>query len=417
MKDLSRRDVLRVAGGVASTAAWAGGANPARAQATSASRKARKLLIGRQPISGAGVAITRYMMDTKSLEAEAARFGYDLTVDWRDFPNAGPMMELLKTGPEAMSFAFVGNTPVVTGIANDLPLQVVTTGEGTQPFFFLVRPNSDIRKMENLKGKTIGTFVGLDPQNALIQALSAELGATPADLAIRFQNFPEFPTLARLPRGIDAAGMIPWSPAYTSIAQGHAVALFDTRGLTGPAHERGAGHRLAGLERSPFRPEGFYQYRPFWIAHSDILKNDPDLVLAWIIAYQKGLNAIRQTGEQKVAEANQNDWRQPPDIGRGIISADLLWKRGWVWLCEGDLVSVVAASRPLAAARNIPRPVTWDVMKEHLAAIAPLQRRAWEETGRSPPLAEFERPDSELSDLRGLPVWEAAKWGRYVDRG
>jgi hypothetical protein len=31
--------------------------------------------------------------------------------------------------------------------------------------------------------------------------------------------------------------------------------------------------------------------------------------------------------------------------------------------------------------------------------------------------AEFERPDAELAELRGLPVWRLDRWGRYVDRG
>lgn len=168
--------------------------------------KRRKLVIGRQPLAAASTAISRLMIDSQLLEKEAGRFGYEVTVDWRDFPNAGPIMELLKAGSDSMSFAFVGNTPVVVGIANRLPLQVVTTGEGTQPFFLLVRPGSEIGKIEDLKGKTVGTFVGLDPQNAFIQALSAELGASPDQLGIRFQNFPEFPSLARLPRGIDAGG-------------------------------------------------------------------------------------------------------------------------------------------------------------------------------------------------------------------
>ncbi len=265
----SRRRFLAAAGAVAATRTGA-----TRAQSSGA-RKQRKLVIGRQPFSGSSVAITRQMMAARMLEAEAARFGYDLAIDWRDFPNAGPIMELLKAGADSMSFAFVGNTPVVTGIANGLPLQVVTIGEGTQPFFLLVRPNSDIRTMEDLKGKTVGTFIGLDPQNAFIQSLSAELKATPDQLDVRFQNFPEFPVLARLPRGIDAAGMIPWSPAYTAIAQNQAVALFDTRGLTGPAYADGAGHTLPGVANSPFRPEGLYQFRPFWIAHADLLRNDP----------------------------------------------------------------------------------------------------------------------------------------------
>lgn len=270
--------------------------------------------------------------------------------------------------------------------------------------------------MEDLKGKTVGTFIGLDPQNAFIQSLSAELKATPDQLDIRFQNFPEFPVLARLPRGIDAAGMIPWSPAYTAIAQHQAVALFDTRGLTGPAYTGGAGHTLPGVVNSPFRPEGFYQFRPFWIAHADLLHNDPDIVLAWMIAYQKGLDAIRAMGPEKVAEVNQGDWHQPPDIGRSIIAADLLWNRGWVWVCEGDLVSVVAASPPLVAAHNIPQPVTWDAVKKHLEPIASMQQTAWQQCGRNPSQGEFDKPDADLQELRGLPVWEMARWGRYADR-
>lgn len=405
----TRREFLKAAGGAAALGA---GARRAWAQAP----KKRKLVIGRQPLAAASTAISRFMMDQQLLEKEAARFGYELSLDWRDFPNAGPIMELLKAGAGSMSFALVGNTPVVTGIANRLPLQVVTTAEGTQPFFLLVRPNSEIRKIEDLKGKTVGTFVGLDPQNAFIQALSAELGVPPDRLGIRFQNFPEFPSLARLPRGIDAAGMVPWSPAYSAIAAGHAVALFDTRGVTGPGHELGEGKRLPGLARSPFRPEGYYQYRPFWICHTEIVEKDPDLVLAWLIAYQKGLEGIKALGPQKVAERNEGDWRQPPKVGVGIITADLLWNRGWVWLTEGDMVSVVSASRPLATAGNIPKPVTWEVAREHLQRVAPLQKTAWERTGAVPPEAEFERPDAELADLRGLPVWRSDRWGRYADR-
>jgi hypothetical protein len=81
------------------------------------------------------------------------------------------------------------------------------------------------------------------------------------------------------------------------------------------------------------------------------------------------------------------------------------------------MVSVVSASRPLATAGNIPKPVTWEVAREHLRRIAPLQKTAWERTGGLPPEAEFERPDAELTDLRGLPVWRHDKWGRYADRG
>jgi hypothetical protein len=169
--------------------------------------------------------------------------------------------------------------------------------------------------------------------------------------------------------------------------------------------------------RSPFRPEGYYQYRPFWICHADVLQKDPDLVLAALIAYQRGLEGIKALGAQKVAERNEGDWKQPPKIGTGIITADLLWNRGWTWLTEGDFVSVVSASKALARAGNIPKAVTWEVAKEHLQRIAPLQKAAWEKTGMTPGDAEFERPDAELAELRGLPVWRLDRWGRYADRG
>jgi hypothetical protein len=147
------------------------------------------------------------------------------------------------------------------------------------------------------------------------------------------------------------------------------------------------------------------------------MRNDPDLVLAWLIACQKALIEIKKLGAEKVAEANKAEWQQPVEIGVNIIKADLLWNRGWSWLCEGDLVSVVAASRPLLAAGNIPRAVTWDLVKQHIAPLAPLQQAAWGATGRVPGQSDFEKPDSEIADLRGLPVWETARWGRYADRG
>ena len=135
-----------------------------------------------------------------------------------------------------------------------------------------------------------------------------------------------------------------------------------------------------------------------------------------MISYQKGLDAIKKAGPRAVAEANKDDWKQPPEIGVNIISADLTWNRGWTWLTEGDLVSVVAASAPLVAAKNIQKPVTWEVMRQHVAAVAPLQKAAWEKLGRNPPDKEFEKPDSEISDLRGLPIWRASEWGRYANR-
>jgi ABC-type nitrate/sulfonate/bicarbonate transport system substrate-binding protein len=408
---VSRRTVLAGMAGsvVASTAFF-------RRTASAQGGKKLSITVGRQPFGSSATAVTRYMIQTRLFEKEAAASGYDLTVDFRDFPNAAPIMELIKAGPDRMAIAVIGNTPIVIGIANELPIQVLTTAEGKMPFYLLVRPNSEIKTIDDLKGKVIGTIVGTDPHSAFIQTLHAEFGKTPDELGIRIQNFPEFPTLARLPRGIDAAALVPAIPAFNAMREGHAVALFDTLGMTGPAYKGGPGQRLPSVSRSLFRPEGFFQHRGMWVAHAEVMKNEPRLVHAWIRAQQKALTEIKKLGPEKVAEDNQVDWKQPIDIGAKFIREDLVWQRGWVWLTEGEILSVVTASRQMAKAGVIRRPVTWDLAKEHLKPTMQMQHEAWESAGRVPPASEFEKPDSELTELRGLPVWRAPEWKRFVDR-
>ncbi len=403
--------MLQMAGAIAGTMVLS-----SKGTAGPATRKSRRLVIGRQPFAASSTAITRYLMESSIFQHAAADFGYDITLEWRDFPNAQPMMELLKSGANAMAFGFIGNTPVITGLVNKLPIQVVTSAEGTQPFYLLVRPDSAIKSLANLRGKTVGTIVGADPQNALVQLLRTELNASPTDLDIKFVNFPSLPLMASLPRGVDASGMVPWSPAYTAIQKGVAVALVDSLGRTGPAYEGGAGKILPSIKKSPYFPEGFYEYRPFWVCHSDILSESPELISAWLKAYQTGLTAIKNLGAQLVATANEKDWDQVPSIGARIINDDLQWKRGWIWLVEGDAVSIVLGSQGLAKAKAISGPLTWDDVKAHLRPIADMQKKVWESIGKVPAEEAFTVSDDQLHELRGFSVWQMEKWGRYYRR-
>jgi hypothetical protein len=61
-------------------AALAGVPLAVRAQQPAGQRRRRTLVIGRQPLAAAGVAITRHMMETRLLESEAAALGYDITI-------------------------------------------------------------------------------------------------------------------------------------------------------------------------------------------------------------------------------------------------------------------------------------------------------------------------------------------------
>ena len=85
-KSLSRRHFVMAAG--ATTLALAAPAI-VRGQA----RKPIKIAVGRQPWAAGNSPVTQYMITNKTFERFAGDAGYDLTVDYRDYPSALPMVE------------------------------------------------------------------------------------------------------------------------------------------------------------------------------------------------------------------------------------------------------------------------------------------------------------------------------------
>ena len=84
--------------------------------------------VGRQPWAAGNSTITAYMMNNKTFERFAADAGYDLTVDYRDYPSAAPMVEAFVSGN--LNFGMWGNTPIVRLIAQNQPIQLLSVGEG-----------------------------------------------------------------------------------------------------------------------------------------------------------------------------------------------------------------------------------------------------------------------------------------------
>ena len=105
---VSRRTLLRSAG-----LATVGVAAPyvARGQAA---RQAIKVSVGRIPWSAFNSPMTQYMIANRLFEKQAAEFGYDLTVDWRDYPTAMPMVEAVVGNN--LDIGMWGNTPIIRAI-------------------------------------------------------------------------------------------------------------------------------------------------------------------------------------------------------------------------------------------------------------------------------------------------------------
>src|SRR4051795_4180600 len=102
----TRRRFLAVAG-AASVAAIAA-PRTARAEAVTVS-------VGRQPWAAGNSPMTQHMFANKLFEKKAKDLGYDLTVDWRDYPSAQPMVEAFVSNN--LDFGMWGNTPIIRGLA------------------------------------------------------------------------------------------------------------------------------------------------------------------------------------------------------------------------------------------------------------------------------------------------------------
>lgn len=378
----------------------------ARAQA----KKAVKLSVGRQPWAAGNSPITQKMIADKMLEQAAADLGYDLAVDWRDYPSALPMVEAFLSGN--LDIGMWGNTPIVRLLSQNQPIHILNVGEGHLRFLVAVRKDSPIRNLADLKGKTVGALVGGDPYNAFSQMLLHELGnADPRAHDIKIVNTPTQAQAATIPDGMDAAIVI--YPAYLKAnAEIGTTAIANSFGYTeanykGPAGD-GAGHLLPGAKKSKFFPDGYYLHRSFWICSERIVGADAGLGEAFLVASQRATEAVSKADAGAVSQSVEKYWGLPPAQGARVVGDEVLAQRGWAWPTEGDAAAITQISEFMVQGRQIPKPLTFDQVKGAFAKAAPLNQKAYERVGKVPADAAF--TDAAAKDLRGAPVWRMNEW-------
>ena len=374
-------------------------------------KKSLKVSVGRQPWAAGNSPVTKYMMDNKTFERFAGEAGYDLSVDWRDYPSAAPQVEAFVSGN--LDFGMWGNTPIVRLVAQNQPIQIITVGEGHFRFVLATRKDSPIRNVADLKGKTVGALLGGDPYNVLSQMLRYELGnPDPKAFGITVVNTPTQAQAATIPSGMDAAVLI--YPAFLKAEKElGTVGIINSFGYTeahykGPAGE-GAGILLPSVKKSAFYPDGFYLHRSFWIGSRKIIESDPKIVTAFVMAQQDAVAKLSKEDPGKVSELARKYWELPPELGAKVVEDDVLFKRGWCWPTEGDAAALLETSKSMVDGKLITKPLSWDQVKGAFAMAAPLDKAAYEKTGRVPDNAGFH--DQNAKDLRGAPVWDMPSWG------
>ena len=403
---LTSRRQLVLSGSALAGAAALGMPGFVRAQG---SRRALKVSIGRIPWAAGNSPMTQYMINNKLLEKRATEFGYDLTVDWREYPTALPMVEAMVGNN--LDIGMWGNTPITRGLSSGLPISLLVVGEGHLRFLITTRKDSPVRNMQDLKGKTIGVSLGGDPQSALFQMLRFELGVNDIkETGIKFVNMPTHAQAASVPTGVDATCTI--YPAYLAAQASGTVAIANSFGYTeghydGPAG-KGAGHLLPNVKKSPFFPDGYYLHRSFWIGRNGLIEQHPQAVVAFLVAQQEAVAALTAMDAGAVSQLVKDYWKLDPTQGAKVVKDDVLFSRGWSWPTENDARAVLETSKFMADNKVIEAPLQWAQVKGAFSRTAPLVKQAYDKLGAKPGAAEFTRTD--VADLRGRPVWEINQW-------
>jgi len=398
-----RRALLAGGGAAALATPWIARAQGGRAPA--------KVSVGRIPWAALNAPMTQYMIEQKLFEKRAAELGYELTVDWRDYPTAMPMVEAIVGNN--LDMGMWGNTPIIRAISAKLPISLMVVGEGHLRFVLATRKDSPIRTIQDIKGKVVGALLGGDPYNALSQMLRWELGsANPRDSGIRIVNTPTLAQAAQVPTGMDAAIAI--YPAFLAAQSTGTVGIMNSFGYTqdyykGPLGE-GGGILLPSVKKSPFYPDGYYLHRSFWLVNNGLIDKNPKIVTAFLMAQQDSVAALAAMDAGAVSQLVKDFWKLDAEQGAKVVKDDVLDARGWAWPTEGDARAVLETSKYLVDAKMIAAALSWDQVKESFKRTAPLVKDAYDRLGGKPPDSEFTRTD--VGDLRGHPVWEMDRWAQ-----
>ncbi|MFY8104892.1 MAG: ABC transporter substrate-binding protein [Ramlibacter sp.] len=381
---------------------------PALVQAQG-SRRPLKLSIGRIPWAAGNSPMTQYMINNKSMEKRAAELGYDLTIDWREYPTALPMVEAMVGNN--LDIGMWGNTPITRGLSTGLPISLLVVGEGHLRFLITVKKGSPIRNIQDLRGKTVGVSLGGDPQSALFQLLRFELGVNDIkETGIKFVNMPTHAQAASVPTGVDATCTI--SPAYLAAQASGTVAIANSFGYTEEYYDghagKGAGILLPSVRKSPFFPDGYYLHRSFWIGRNGFIEQHPQAVVAFLMAQQEAVAALSAMDAGAVSQLVKDYWKLDAAQGAKVVKDDVLFSRGWSWPTENDARAILETSKFMADNKVIEKPLQWAQIKSAFNRTAPLVKQAYDRLGAKPAATEFQRTD--VADLRGRPVWEINQW-------
>jgi ABC-type nitrate/sulfonate/bicarbonate transport system substrate-binding protein len=372
-----------------------------------AAQKTARVTVGMQPLWQEQGAQAEYYRQSRVYEKWAKKFGYDLTVDYKDFLSGLPVNEALISG--TIQIGLLGSAPMVQLMSRGIPIHPIAGAESRLEFAVAVPPGSPIKDLQDLveRKATIGTLIGSEIHRFVLEMFQAEFGKTPEALGVRLVQMTQ-PDMLSMPKGVDA--VTPASPGVYKMQNvtRNGVILVSSYGTAGPAHKLGAGAVMPGAKNAWAWPEGYIGQRGFYVVRTELVKEHPDLVVAFLLAHQEASKALHKE-YRKIWELGNKYFQMPFEAALPAIKNGMLFTfRDWIWVTEGDVAHAVNGARFMHRAGTLKQPVDWNAVVQTMTPVAPLVKRAYEQAGNYPAEAEFLK--KQTPDFRGYPSWMLDRW-------
>ncbi|MBN9077477.1 MAG: hypothetical protein BGN87_07850 [Rhizobiales bacterium 65-79] len=353
-------------------------------------------------------AIIRQLQNQKLLEKAAEELGAEqVDAEYLNFPVLLRMLQGIAAGQ--LQFGNLGSTPCIRTLTSGDPAVPIGIIGGGNTFPLQVPKGSPIKNLDDLKGKTVLTILGSDLHLVLVRMLEAHFGTPdPKALGINVRNINALAELSHAPAGIDA--VVSLEPmAGAAEAAGDLITLARNDGKTGPAYDgpegKGAGLTIASFSKTPFAPEAYYPHRIWWVVRQEFLKSNPKVVTALLVATARATEALVAMKPAEIVAIGGENWTGDKASQEKWIPTVLWERRGWNWITEGDVKTLVGLSTTKAIFKD---ELSADKARKVIGLGADVAKAAYDHVGQKPPASAF--TDKSAGDIRGRPVWEIKDW-------
>ena len=173
-------------------------------------------LAARQSIAETPVTLTigeqNYFNIQASMEASGVLNDAPYKIDWKHFQAAAPIAESLNSN--ALDIGFLGDSAMLTLAARGAPVKIVAVSrQNLDGVAILVPQNSSVKKIADLKGKTVAIWRGAWSQQLILRALEHE--GLPADSVKYSFLMPIDATNAFANGAVDAVAL--WEPFVSTL--------------------------------------------------------------------------------------------------------------------------------------------------------------------------------------------------------